>query len=310
MAASFLEDLERIFEFLLGRTKPESMMSVIYDEIREMTEKGMTERDIENFVAYFKVILSASKLPKKMKFNRGLLQAFINRTYTGMHESALADRTDRLYEHLEHEIPENAEITAEYLRRITSGLYAQRKPSLEKIMTRARIATILKWLQGPLRERLSLDLQDNILFLAAVYGQHKRNLAMNVEWQEPKVAKEDLEVLDSEYRVLEIALIEAIEVIRAARSSLPASYTYQDQFQLVLTSFDNLVMFEEGGILDSFDSFKDKLIVSITLIYLQDEYVKKDAELKKLTQLFVSMYLKFRDKHYGTDAKIETAGYQ
>jgi len=310
MTASFLKDLERIFEFLLGETRSESMINVVYDEIREMTEASMTQRDLENFAAYFKVILSAPKLPKKIKFNRGLVQAFIKRTYTGMHESALVERTDRLYEYLEKDILENAEVTGGWLERITSRFYEQRKPSLEKIMRRARVATILKWLQGPLRERLSLDLQDNILFLAAVYGQQKKNLAVNVEWQEPKVAKEDIEVLDSEYRVLEIAMIEAIEAIRAARKSLTASCTYQDQFQLVLTSFDNLVMFEEGGILDSFNSFKDKLIISITLIYLQDEYVKKDAELKKLTQLFVSMYLKFRDKHYGADAKIETAGYQ
>ena len=310
MTALFLENLERIFEFLLGETRSESMINVVYDEIREMTETSMTQRDIENFVAYFKVILSAPKLPKKIKFNRALVQAFIKRTYTGMHESALVERTDRLHEYLEKDILENAEVTGGWLERITSGLHAQREPSLEMIMRRARVATILKWLQGPLKERLSLDLQDNILFLAAIYGQQKKNLAMNVEWQEPKVAKEDIEVLDSEYRVLEIAMIEAIEDIRAARKSLPASHTYQDQFQLVLTSFDNLVMFEEGGILDSFYSFKDKLIISITLIYLQDEYVKKDAELRKLTQLFVSMYLKFRDKHYGTDAKIETAGYQ
>ncbi len=310
MAVSFLEDLERIFEFILGETDPKSMVNVVYDEIREMTESRITQRDIENFIAYFEVILSAPKVPKKMKFNRELIRAFINRTYTGMHDSTLEFRMDSVYDHLKNEIKENAEITGESLKKIASGLHESRKPSLERIMKRARVATILKWLQGPLKERLSFELQDSILFLATVYGQHKQNLAMNVEWQQTQVTDEDMEILDSEYRVLEIAIMEGLEVIRAARAALKPSCTYQDQFQLVLTSFDNLVMFEESGILDSFNSFKDKLIISITLIYMQDEYIKKDAELKKLIQLFVSMYLKFRDKHYGPDSKVDTAGYQ
>lgn len=310
MAVSFLEDLERIFEFILGKTDPKSMVNVVYDEIKEMTESQITQRDIENFIAYFEVVLSAPKVPKKMIFNRELIEAFISRTYTSLHDATLKLRVESVYEHLKREIDENTEITDECLKKITSGLSKAEKPSLERIMKRARVATILKWLQGPLKERLSLELQDSILFLATVYGQHKKNLALNVEWQQTQVTDEDMEILDSEYRVLEIAIMEGLEVIRAARAALKPSCTYQDQFQPVLTSFDNLVMFEESGILDSFDSFKDKLIISIALIYMQDEYVKKDAELKKLIQLFVSMYLKFRDKHYGADAKIETAGYQ
>ncbi|MDH4211775.1 MAG: hypothetical protein OEV79_10065 [candidate division WOR-3 bacterium] len=310
MAISFLQDLESIFEFLLRRSDAKTTITTLYDEIKEMTEEQITQRDVENFVAYFEVILSAPKVPKKVRFNRELVKAFIGRTYTGMHNSALENRVDSVYDYLQSEIEDNTEITHEGLKKILADLNESKKPSLEKIMARARIATILKWLQGPLKEQLSLELQDNVVFLATVYGQHKKNIAINVDWQTYKVTKEDMEILDSEYRMLEIAIIEAFEDIKAAREKLTESSTYQDQFQIVLTSFDNLVMFEESGILDSFDSFKDKLIISITLIYLQDEYVKKDPELKKLIQLFVSMYVKFRDAHYGTDSKIETAGYQ
>lgn len=310
MATSFLGDIENIFEFLLGKTDPKNMINVVYGEVKDMTESRIIQRDTENFIAYFEVVLSAPKVPKKMKFNRELIEAFINRTYTSLHDSALKLRVDSVYERLKKEIDENTEITDGCLKKIKAGLYRTEKPSLERIMKRARVATILKWLQGPLKERFSVELQDNIVFLATVYGQHKKNLAINVEWQQINVADEDMEVLDSEYRVLEIAIMEALEVIRTARAALPVPSSYQDQFQLVLTSFDNLVMYEESGILESFDSFKDKLIISIALIYMQDEYVQKDAELKKLIQLFVSMYLKFRDKHYGADSKIETAGYQ
>jgi hypothetical protein len=310
MAVSFLKDLESIFEFLLLKSDAKSVIGTLNDEIREMTEEQITLRDVENFVAYFEVVLSAPKVPKKIKFSRELVRAFIGRTYTGVHDSALENRVDSLSNYLQKEIEENTEITHEALKKTLADLNESKQPSLKKIMARATIATILKWLQGPLKEKLSLELQDNVVFLATVYGQHKKNLAINVDWQTFEVLKEDMEIIESDYAELEIAVMEALKMIRAACSALPSPSSYQDQFQLVLTSFDNLVMYEEGGILDSFDAFKDKLIISITLIYLQDEYVKKDPELKKLIQLFVSMYVKFRDKHYGTDRKIETAGYQ
>ncbi len=310
MVISFLRDLESIFEFLLLKSDAKTIISTLYDEIREMTEEQIMLRDVENFVAYFEVVLSAPKVPKKVKFSREVVKAFVGRTYTGMHDSALDERVDSLYEYLKIEIKDNVEITQEALKKILDNLTESKRPSLEKIMARATIATILKWLQGPLKEKLSLDLQDNVVFLATVYGQHKKNLAINVDWQTFEVTKEDMDIIESDYPELEIAVMEALEAIRASRSALPAQSSYKDQFQLVLTSFDNLVMYEEGGILDSFNAFKDKLIISITLIYLQDEYVKKDPELKKLIQLFVSMYVKFRDTQYGTDSKIETAGYQ
>jgi len=310
MAVSFLKDLEGIFEFLLLKSDAKSIITTLYDEIKDMTEEQITLRDVENFVAYFEVILSAPKVPKKVKFNRELVKAFIGRTYTGMHNHALKERVDSLFNYLRKEIKEKTEITSEAFKKILDDLNESKKPSLEKIMHRSTIATILKWLQGPLKEKLSLELQDNVVFLATVYGQHKKNLAINVDWQTYEMTKDDMAIIESEYPVLEIAIMEGLEAIRAARSALPAESTYKDQFQVVMTSFDNLVMFEEGGILDSVNAFKDKLIISITLIYLQDEHVKKDPELKKLIQLFVSMYVKFRDKHYGTDSKIESAGYQ
>ena len=310
MEIPFLKDLERIFEFLLLKSDAKGMVTTLYDEIKDMTEVQITLRDAENFVAYFEVILSAPKVPKKVKFNRDLIKAFISRTYTGIHNDTLEERVVSLYNYLKKEIEDNAEITRETLKKIMQDLNESKKPSLEKIMHQATIATILKWLQGPLKEKLSLELQDNVVFLATVYGQHKKNLAINVDWHTFGVTKEDLGIIESDYPELEIAVMEALKMIREAHAAMPAQSSYKDQFQVVMTSFDNLVMFEEGGILDSVNAFKDKLVISITLIYLQDEYVKKDPELKKLIQLFVSMYVKFRDKHYGTDSKIETAGYQ
>ncbi len=303
MKVEFLADIEKIFEFLLRETVPEKMFDIIYDEIKELTESYVLQRDIENFIAYFRVIISAPKIPRKMTFDRGLAKAFINRTYTGLADSTLRYRADQLYEYLQSNIPAGGEITNECLDNLSLELEVMKTPALAKIMERARVATILKWLQGPLREKLSLELQDNVVFLATVYGQYRKNLAINIDWEPYKVAPEDIEILVSEYRILEIAIIEALEMIRSARRANPDLSKYEEQFQIVLTSLDNLGKMEETGNLDSFDSLKDRLIISTSLIYIQDDFVQKDAELKQLIQLFVSLYFKFRDRHYDDPEK-------
>jgi hypothetical protein len=301
---SFLEHLEKIFEFVLKETTPENMIDILHEKIRDMIESYVTLRDTENFIAYFKCILSIPRILKKMEFRRDLVRAFIDRTYIGLRNNALDCRVERLYEYIENEIGEGAEITEEGLDEMAEELNKMRKPTLERVMERIRVATILKWLQGPLNDRLSHGLQDRIIFLAAVYGQYKRNLLINVEWEPHQLLAEDMNILTSEYRIFEIAIIEALQTVRDTRAANPDISRYEEQFQIVLSSLDNLVQLEEAGKLDSFDSFKDRLIVSTALIYIQDDFVQKDAELKKLIQLFVSMYFKYRDKRHKSEAHI------
>lgn len=307
MKVEFLEDLQKIFEYLLRETDPEKMIDTLYTEIRELTESYVLLRDIENFIAYFRVILSAPRIPRKIKFDRELITAFINRTYTGLPDRVLEERAQRLYDNLLKSVPEGMDVTDKCLDDLALELEVMKTPSLHKIMARSRTATILKWLQGPLRERLSLELQDYIIFLATVYGQYHKNLAINVDWEPYQVVPEDLDILVSEYRVLEIAIIEALAAIRHARKALPETAPYDEQFQIVLASLDNLHKMEVNGTLESFESLKDRLIISSALIYVQDDYVIKDAELKQLIQLFVSLYFKYRDTRPEIRRDVETA---
>jgi len=302
---SFLEHLEKIFEFVIKETAPEKMIDILQEKIRDMTESNGILRDTENFIAYFKCLLSIPHIPKKMEFRRDLVRAFISRTYTGLANNALDYRTDRLYEYMKGEIGEGREITEGCFDEMVEELNKMKKPTLEKVMERIRIATILKWLQGPLNDHLSRELQDHIIFLSTVYGQYTNNLLINVEWPLHQVTATDMNVFVSEYRILEIALIEALQAVRDAQAAHPDLDEYEEQFRIVLTSLDNLVKLEEAGKLDSYDSFKDRLIVSTALIYIQDDFVHKDAELKKLIQLFISLYFKYRDKRYESNAKIK-----
>jgi len=295
--ATHLENLEKILTFILKETPAQEMITILNAKIKLKVETYIFLRDIENFIAYFKIVLSTSHIPKKLKLEPNLIQAFIDRTYIGLTNQTQDSRTDRLYEYLKNKIDEGAEISLENLALLEEALKQLRRPTLEKIMEHAHVATILKWLQGPLKNQLSKELQDYIIFWATAYGQYRRNLVFNFEWYPYEVSQDDMTKIIREYRIFEIAIIEALQAVRNARAKNPNPNNYQEQFHIVIASLDNLIKMSEAGTLDSFDSFKDKIIVSTALIYIQDEYVEKDSELKKLIQLFVSLYYQFRDKY-------------
>jgi hypothetical protein len=119
---------------------------------------------------------------------------------------------------------------------------------------------------------------------------------MNVDWPDFCLSDKDKYILEEEYRLFEIAMMEALQAFRSARAAKSGSLNLDEQFQIVFNSLDQLAKMDAAGTLDSFDSFKDRVIVSSALIYLQDDYVKKDAKLRQLIQLFVSLYFRYRDK--------------
>ncbi|HEC77999.1 MAG TPA: hypothetical protein ENI34_02510 [candidate division WOR-3 bacterium] len=296
--ATHLENIEDILSFIAKDTSAETMLDALYKKIRFLVERYIVLRDAENFTAYFKFLLSTDKLPKELVFNNKLIQAFINRTYADSKEEIQNFRGDILYRYLSKSLVKGAEIKAGALDELENIIKREKAPSLEILKERVRIAMILKWLQGPLETQLSGGLRDYITFLATIYGQYKTDRVYNVDWQPYDISDEDMAVLNSEYAVFELSLMEAIKLIREARARKPRSNNYKDQFRIVLISLDNLVRLAKKGELDSPHAFRDKMIVATTLIYIQDEFVEKDPELKKLIQLFVSLYYQFRDKHY------------
>jgi hypothetical protein len=301
--ASHLENLETILTYIVEKTSADKMVDILYERIKFMVEEHITQRDLENFVAYFKFLLGTAHIPKKLIFEPKLVQAFIHRTYAECTDQTQTERGKILYEYLKTKIDKGTEMNTVNLKQLAKGFKQTRIPSLEKLMDRMRIAMILKWLQGPLQDKLSGGLKDYIAYLATIYGQYKTNRVFNVEWQVYDVSKKDLVVLRDEYEIFDKALKDAARLIRVARVKRVTSEEYQEQFRVVFDSLDNLVKMKERGEFAPGDLFKDKIIVSTTLIYIQDEYVKKDAELKKFAQLLVSLYYQFRDKHYTAMAR-------
>lgn len=293
---TFLAHLEKIFEYVLHASTPEDMIDTLYDKIRAMAEKNIIQRDIDNFIAYFRIMLSTARLPKKLTFQPKLIRAFVDRTYTEFTKSAQEFRANQLYEYLKDKVDEGTEIESIHLERLEATLTSERKPSLDNIMEHVQIAMLLKWLQGPVRGKLSKELQEYTVLLGTTYGNSQRNLVPNIEWRKFGVSKEDMGVLKKEYKSFEGAIQESIKAVKDARSKKLDPGKYEDQFRLIIASLDNLLKMTEKGILNSVQSFKDKVIVSAALIYIQDEFVRKDPQLKRIIQLFISLYYQFRDR--------------
>ncbi len=293
-----LHNLEKILTFILRETSAQETIDILYDRIKFMVEGHILLRDVENFAAYFKFLLSTSLVPKKLKFEPKLVQAFVDRTYAGFSDPIQKFRAHKLYRYLSNKLKPGSKVSNEYLVLLENILKVEKKPTFDKLMEHIRIAVILKWLQGPLKDQVSQGLKDYVIFLATVYGQYEKNRVLNVEWQPYKVSKEDMTLIVREYKIFETSIMEALQVVREAIAKNPDPNKYQEQFRIVIVSLDNLVKMSKKGKLNSFDAFRDKIIVAITLIYIQDDFVEKDSELRKLVQLFISLYRQFSDKSY------------
>jgi hypothetical protein len=296
--SEFLVNMIRALEFVLKETPSREMMKILTERIRYMFESSVVERDIANFIAYFQVILSGQHTAKYLKFDRKLVGAFIERTSTGLSSDSVEFRTERLYAYLSGKVRDGTDITDEQLERIQEEFEILKMPSLEKVVENIRIAMILKWVQSTLMKKLSHSLQDHIVVLATVYGECKKNFISNVEWPPLCLSAKDRDILDGEYRLFEISMMEALQAFRSAHAESPDPENQEEQFQIVFNSLEQLARMEASGKLDSIDAFKDRIIVSASLIYIQDDYVVKNDKLRQLIQLFVSMYIRYRDKRY------------
>jgi len=295
--ARHIENLERILQYILDETPSLRVVNILYERIKFVIERQIVMRDAENFLAYFKFLLSSSHISKKLKFEPKLVQAFINRTYAELDSSIQKYRAKKLYEYLEYKLNLGTEIGADDLKLLEIILKQERKPTLDKLKEQIRSALILKWLQGPLKDRLSEELQDYSIFLATLYGQFQTDGVFDVDWWPHDISEEDTTVIEKEFDVFKSAVTNAIEDIRKARSKESNVSTGPEQFRVIFESVTTLIKMQEEGRLDSIEAFKHKLLVSSALIYIQDEFVKKDPELEKFVQLLVSLYYQFRDKH-------------
>ncbi len=293
-----LKNLERILKYTLKETSRESVIDTLHDKTKFTIEQHITQRDVENFVAYLKFVSESEQGQKVFKLERKLVQNYADRIYSDYNEGVRSSRTDNLYLYFENKLGKNIVLNDTELNVIYKKLTEEKRASIDKVMNRVCIAMILKWLQGFLQTGLSKDLHNHIIFLASIYGLYGSNRVFNVDWQPYNVSENDAALISSEYRFFETAITDAIKDVKEALVTTIVSRKPKDQFRIVLSSVDNLIKMSKKGLLESRDAFIDKIIIAASLIYLQDEFVKKDAELTQFINLIVGFYRQFRDKRY------------
>jgi len=294
--ANHLENIEQLLCYTLNKIDPERVIDVLYEKINELVEIHIAIRDLANFVSYFKFVLSAPIVPKKLILDFKLVRHFVQRTYAGFDKQTQEYRANKIYEHIKKIIGDKSEINKKSLSILEYNLSQEAIPTFDKLKERIFVATLLKWLQGPLRKKLSNESNDYVAFLATTFGQYETKRILNVEKELHNISEKDLAVITSEQAILEAALMDAIQVVRKNLSTINDKQPLREQFRVAFESLDNLMSKVHEGGLDEVSSFRDKIIVATALIYLQDDFIKKEPEVKNLINLFVSLYFQFRDR--------------
>ncbi|MBA7554294.1 hypothetical protein ES705_46908 [subsurface metagenome] len=293
-----LKNLVRILKYTLKEISAENIIDILYKKTKCIIEKHIIQRDAENFIAYLKFLIFSTHGKKAIKVKYKIVTDFIDRVYSECDHKTRYFKSENLSNYFENKLGNNIVLNNTELGVIFQKLRRDKQSSMERVMMRVCAALVLKWLQGSLQNKLSESLNKYIGFLASVYGLYGTNRVFNVDWQPYEISQNDAALINSEYKFFETTIINAIGCVNKASLKSSFSNKYKDQFQVVLSSIDNLIRMSELKQLDSAEAFTNKIIIAATLIYLQDEYVEKTPDLEKFINLFVSFYYQFRDKRY------------
>lgn len=293
-----LKNLQRILKYTVKETSADTVIDTLYQKTKSIIEQYITQRDVENFIAYLKYLAETNGHEEVFKLEPDLVQEYANRIYGQDDHKTRYYRTKNLYSYFEKSLGKNAVLDSTELSVILEKLKKDQRSSIEKVMMRVCVAMILKWFQGFLKSKLSEDLQHYVAFLASVYGLYGTKNLFNVEWQPYVLSAADAKIINDEYEFFEQSLIEAIKRVNKAMLKGTFPVNTKEQFQIVFSSIDNLMTMDRDKHSDSAIAFTDKVIISTALIYLQDDFVEKNQELSKLISLFLSFYYQFRDKRY------------
>lgn len=290
-----VDNIKALIDFTLKEVESHRVIEILNERITKLAKTYVLKRDIDNFVSYFLYVLSSPRVPKQVAMSIKLVRHFIQRTYAGFDAEAQDQQSAIIYAFIKKQIGDGAVINGKNLGVLRNSL-KEEEFTFEKLKERIVIGLLLKWLQGPLKKSLSDTLNDYIAFLATTFGQFESNRIINFETEDSKIGENDLATLAIEYGFFETTLLDAQAIIQKAIAETPKSAPLRDQFRFVFDSLDNLMKIAESGQADELTSFRDKIIVSISLIYLQDDFVRKEPDVQNLINLFVSLYFQFRDK--------------
>ncbi len=290
-----IERLEELLSYALGEIKSKQVIEVMGVKLHVLVDFKVLCRDIQNFVSYLQFVLSAPKVPKALKLDLQLIRFFIDRTYVGFDPVIQDIRVQKLYGYLRDKLDDSAPINDKSFALLEKTLKTECKPTFENLREYILLALLLKWFNAGLKDKLSSTLDDYVVYCATVFGQLQSDRVLNIEYETPEISESDQVTLATEYTFFETALSDAIKKVKENAALSKKSQPLKQQMRIVFVCLDRLINADKVKA-DEIAVFRDKLIVSTALIYLQDEFVVKDPEVQNLIKLFVSLYYQFRDK--------------
>jgi hypothetical protein len=297
-----IERLEELLSYALEEIKSKQVIEVMGAKLHVLVDFKVLCRDIQNFVSYLQFVLSAPIVPKVLKLDLQLVRFFIDRTYVGFDPMIQDIRVQKLYGYLQDKLGDNAPINDKSFAILEKTLKAECKPTFENLKEYILLALLLKWFNTGLKDKLSKTLDDYVIYCATVFGQLQSDRILNIEYETPEISESDQAVLAMEYTFFETALNDAIKKVKQGAGLRKKGQPLKQQMRIVFVCLDRLINADKVKA-DEIAVFRDKLIVSTALIYLQDEFVVKDPEVQDLVKLFVSLYYQFRDKRSSEKTK-------
>lgn len=289
-----LKNIADLLSYTHREIASKPIIFVLAEKTHKLIDIVVLLRDMQNFISYLKFIISAPVIPKKLQVDIILINLFVERIYVGFDENARETRAAKMFEFINARIGRGAEVNAKNIGILEGAVSSADNPAaFEKLKDYILVALLLKWFNNALVDKLSKNLEDYVVYLATIFGQLQSGRLLNIENEIPRVMPADEKILSSAYTFFEAALREGIRMMNRNIAKVDASKTIYEQFQIVFVCLDRLIKDKENS---DVKKFRDKLIVSTALIYLQDEYVARDPEAKKLVDLLISMYYQFRDK--------------
>lgn len=291
------DNILALIDFTLAEVQSHRVIEIMNERIMRLARAYVLKRDIDNFVSYFIYVLSSPRAPAEIALSPKLVRHFVQRTYAGFNPDVQEQQSQVLYDFIRQRLGDAAVINGKNLGVLRNALKDE-EFTFEKLRERIVIGLLLKWLQGPVKKSLTPSLNDYIAFLATTFGQFESRRIINFETEDYQISSADLAALAIEFGFFETAMLDARNIIRETIAQIPKTKPLPDQFRFVFDALERLMKNTEGQTRDELTFFRDKIIVSISLIYLQDDFVGRDPEVQNLVNLFVSLYFQFRDKRY------------
>ncbi|MGB3480227.1 MAG: hypothetical protein WBB67_13850 [bacterium] len=265
----------------------------------------ISKTNIEQFADWCRSATDKEELAiGKYEINRALVNFFVEKVFPKLDAKLQKEKTifilKQLHSLLEVSIYEPIKLSNSNINKIIEILdKVDGETYFDKTVRKIKVAVALKWLQDEeLFKVLSIDTKNFISRCGDFYGRAKtgEHLYMKDIGAYSPSSEDKTKILDDFEIKVELALLEASQELKGIRAKAVTNGDY-GSFSRIIESIKRLENFIDGkddGNYDYIEQFKDAIFVVIILNYIQDPYIKRSLEAKKLLKMMLPIYTTYK----------------